>query len=81
VYAQLLRARIYADRAGLAPLDRDAAEFEAARLEEFQRPDGGFWFGRMGGRWLPYVNPVSAGFALQALAMWQGAAAPVAELI
>jgi hypothetical protein len=81
VYAQLLRARIYADRAGLAPLDREAAAFEAARLEEFQRPDGGFWFGRTGERWLPYVNPVSAAFALQALAMWQGAAAPVADLI
>jgi hypothetical protein len=81
VYAQLLRARIYAHRAGVTPLDREAAAFEAARLEEFQRPDGGFWFGRAAGTWLPYVNPVSAAFALQALAMWQGAAASVADLI
>jgi hypothetical protein len=81
VYAQLLRARIYADRAGVMPLDREAATFEAARLEEFQRPDGGFWFGRTGASWSPYVNPVSAAFALQALAMWQGAAATVADLI
>ena len=77
VYAQLLRARIYADRAGVTPLDEEAAAFEAARLAEFARPDGGFWFGRTGSEWLPYVNPVSTAFALQALAMWQGAAASV----
>jgi hypothetical protein len=77
VYAQLLRARLFADWNGVLPLDREAAEFEAAQLAGFQcedpdpRIDGGFWFGRKGREWLPYVNPVSAGFALQALAMWE----------
>ena len=89
VYAQLLRIRLLADRAGAAPLDREAAQWEAGRLAEFQavssdsRVDGGFYFGRRGGTqpggephggaWLPYVNPVSTVFALQALAMWDGA--------
>jgi hypothetical protein len=77
VYAQLLRARLFADWNGVEPLDHDAASFEAAQLAAFQcssedpRIDGGFWFGRKDGAWLPYVNPVSAGFALQALAMWE----------
>jgi hypothetical protein len=77
VYAQLLRARLFADWNGVLPLDREAAAFEAAELAKFQcedpdpRIDGGFWFGRKGREWLPYVNPVSAGFALQALAMWE----------
>ena len=77
VYAQLLRARLFADWNGVLPLDREAAAWEAERLASFQcessdpRIDGGFWFGRRGGEWLPYVNPVSAGFGLQALAMWE----------
>ena len=76
VYAQLLRVRLFADQAGVAPLDREAAAFEAARLAEFQSDDpdpqvcGGFWFGRKGEEMMPFINPVSAGFALQALAMW-----------
>jgi hypothetical protein len=76
VYAQLLRVRLHADCAGAVPLDRAAAEWEAARLAEFQatsadpRIDGGFYFGRKQDAWLPYVNPVSTAFALQALALW-----------
>lgn len=76
VYAQLLRIRLYADWAGVAPLDGDAGRREAAILAEFQiassdpRTDGGFYFGRQGSSWLPYVNPVSSAFALQALALW-----------
>jgi hypothetical protein len=76
VYAQLLRIRLYADWAGVAPLDREAANQEASALAEFQigsgpsRVAGGFYFGRQGGQWLPYINPVSAAFALQALALW-----------
>jgi len=76
VYAQLLRIRIYADWAGVAPLDRAAAEHEATALTEFQaasadpRIDGGFYFGRRAGNWLPYVNPVSTAFAAQTLALW-----------
>jgi hypothetical protein len=64
VVAQLLRMRIYAG---------EAAGQETARLASYQvasedaRTDGGFWFGKKGGVPLPYVNPVSTGFALQAL--------------
>ena len=77
VYAQLLRIRIYADWAGAAPLDRRAAEHESAILAGFQaesddpREDGGFYFGRKAGMYLPYVNPVSTAFGLQALALWE----------
>jgi hypothetical protein len=77
VFAQLLRLRLYADSAGVEPLDRAAARNEAQNLAEFQvssedsRVDGGFYFGRSDGAWLPYVNPVSTAFALQALALWQ----------
>ena len=77
VYAQLLRIRLYADFAGIAPLDREAASFEAAQLAEFQaadadpRIDGGYWFGRAGGAWTPFVNPVSTAFAMQALELWR----------
>ena len=77
VYAQLLRLRALADRAGVAPLDRAAAEFEAGKLEAFQldnsdpRISGGFYFARRGGRLQPHINPVSTAFGLQALAMWR----------
>jgi hypothetical protein len=77
VYAQLLRMRIFADWMGVVPLDREAAEQEAATLADFQaesddpREDGGFYFGRKAGEWLPYVNPVSTAFGLQALALWE----------
>jgi hypothetical protein len=80
VYAQLLRIRLHAGYAGAVPIDRLAAEWEAARLAEFQaasdnpRIDGGFYFGRRQGEWLPYVNPVSTAFAQQALALWEGSA-------
>ena len=84
VYAQLLRLRLYADAAGVEPLDRVAARAEAETLGAFQassedaRLDGGFYFGRAGGGqggvWAPYVNPVSTAFAMQALALWNGGA-------
>jgi hypothetical protein len=73
VYAQLLRVRLYAP----TPLDVEAAAFEAGQLAGFQTasPDprihGGFYFGRMNDQWLPYVNPVSTAFALQALHLWE----------
>ena len=82
VYAQLLRIRLYAEAAGAAPLDREAAQWEAQQLMEFQatssdpRIDGGFYFGRKKGEWLPYVNPVSTAFALQALSMWESKQIP-----
>jgi hypothetical protein len=80
VYAQLLRIRLYADWLGVAPLDRPAAEFEAARLAAFQvadsdardlRMNGGYWFGRQNAVPLPFINPVSAAFACQALELWE----------
>lgn len=39
----------------------------AARVREFQRPDGGYYFGRKAGEWIPHVSPVPTAFALQAL--------------
>lgn len=77
VYAQLLRARLFADRLGLCLLDREAAEYEAAQIVEFQAGGddrttaGGFYFGRKHGEMMPFVNPVSTVFAAQALALWQ----------
>ena len=77
VYAQLLRARLFADASGVEPLDREAAAYEAEQAAAFQlghadpRIRHGFWFGRKGGELLPFVNPVSTAFCLQALDMWQ----------
>lgn len=80
VYAQLLRVRLYADWLGAVPLNRPAAEFEAARLAAFQVAasdprgtpvNGGYWFGRKNAEFLPFVNPVSAAFATQALELWE----------
>jgi hypothetical protein len=79
VYAQLLRLRIYADWLGVLPIDRPAAECEAAQLASFQavdcapgdtRVNGGYWFGRKNAEHLPFINPVSAAFACQALELW-----------
>lgn len=78
VYAQLLRVRLYAEALGVVPLDFAAAEEEADAAAGFQyyTPedpvlDGGFCFGRRAGAMLPYVNPVSTAFAMQALDMWE----------
>jgi hypothetical protein len=80
VYAQLLRMRLYADRVGALPLDVAAAQFEAEKLAGFQATSGGFYFGRKAGAWLPYVNPVSSAFALQALELWDGCRAGTARV-
>jgi hypothetical protein len=85
VYAQLLRVRLYADWLGAVPLDRSAAESEAAQLAAFQaagsdpRIDGGYWFGRGKSGPLPFVNPVSAAFAAQALELWEASRAGGAQ--
>jgi hypothetical protein len=85
VYAQLLRVRLYADWLGAVPLDRPGAEFEAAQLAAFQvadsdpRVNGGYWFGRKGAGPLPFVNPVSAAFAAQALELWEASRAGGAQ--
>ena len=78
VNAQLLRVRLAAHHLGIVPLDEDAAREEAAHAASFQALDstdvrlrGGFWFGRKGDRLLPFSNPVSTAFCLQALALWQ----------
>lgn len=84
VYAQLLRLRLFADAAGVLPLDRSAAAYEAQQAAAYQIPAaasrgdvrlaGGFLFGRKKGleqiEDLPFVNPVSTAFAMQALALW-----------
>jgi hypothetical protein len=76
VSAQLLRVRLIAHHQGAVELDLSAAEEEASRLVAFQavekeqRLDGGFWFGSKGGQILPYSNPVSTAFGMQALKLW-----------
>jgi hypothetical protein len=76
VYAQLLRARLVDVARGVLPLDEIAAAHEAEQAASFQiasddpRVSGGFLFGRKQGAALPFVNPVSTAFCLQALAWW-----------
>jgi hypothetical protein len=76
VYAQLLRARLFAHQLAGAPLDPSEADLCVRRITEFQpehtdpRIAGGYWFGRKGREMLPYVNPVSTAFCLQAVEMW-----------
>lgn len=83
VYGQLLRVRMLAAHRGAVPLDTVAAEEEAAAIATFIRPDGGFWFGRKGGEFLPFSNPVSTAFCMQALTMWEsgGRDLPLGALI
>lgn len=76
VPAQILRARLWADAAGMVPLDQDAAGQEALWAASYQMAgavnvDGGFCFGRRDGQFASFVNPVSTAFCLQALALWQ----------
>lgn len=76
VCAQLLRVRLIAHHLHAVALDEAAAEEEARRASSYQstssdpRLGGGFWFGRKGGEVLPFMNPVSTAFCLQALALW-----------
>jgi hypothetical protein len=76
VYAQLLRARLLGVAHGILPLDESQAAHEAEQAASFQiasddpRVSGGFLFGRKQGNALPFVNPVSTAFCVQALAMW-----------
>jgi hypothetical protein len=77
VNAQLLRVRLVAHRLNALPLDQAAACQEAEHAASFRiasedpRLDGGFWFGRKGSAMLPYANPVSTAFCLQALDLWE----------
>jgi len=77
VNAQLLRVRLIAHHLGLVSLDEAAAQEEASWAASFQALDvadprlrGGFWFGRKGEEPLPFSNPVSTAFCMQALALW-----------
>lgn len=76
VNAQLLRLRLWADAAGIEPIDEAAAAEEALRLAGYQmdgadpRLRGGFNFGSLQGAVSNYANPVSTVFGFQALAMW-----------
>jgi hypothetical protein len=76
VYAQLLRARLVGEALGVLALDETAAAHEAEQAASFQiasddpRVSGGFLFGRKQGAALPFVNPVSTAFCVQALALW-----------
>ncbi len=75
-YAQLLRARIYADAAGILPLDETQAAEEYTVIVSLQdqsgdpRRHGGYAFGTRQGQVLPFANPVSTAFCMQAVAHW-----------
>jgi hypothetical protein len=78
VSAQLLRVRLIAHHLGAVPLDEAAAEEEARCARSFQivnadspKMSGGFCFGKRGVEMLPFVNPVSTAFCLQALELWE----------
>jgi hypothetical protein len=76
VYAQLLRLRLAASALGLQ-LDEASAAEEVGAIREFQmdsdhwRQRGGFAFGRRAGVLMPFVNPASTAFCVQALTMWE----------
>ncbi len=77
VCAQLLRVRLIAHHWKVVDLDERAAAEEAARAAGYQsdsgdvRLSGGYWFGRKRGEILPFMNPVSTAFCLQALELWR----------
>lgn len=77
VRAQVLRLRLYAAALGVVPLDPESARREAARVAAFQfrepdpRVEGAFCFGRRGSRRLPFANPATTTFAVQALEIWR----------
>jgi hypothetical protein len=76
VNAQLLRVRLLASQDAGVPINIEHAREEAERILTFRvvSPDphieGGFAFGRKHGELMPYVNPVSTAFCIQALDMW-----------
>lgn len=70
VNAQLLRARLLGESRGILPLDETAAAHEAEQARRFQTASGGFLFGRKQDDALPFVNPVSTAFCVQALVLW-----------
>ncbi len=77
VYAQLLRLRMLAESRGIVPMDQRLAEAELEALEAMQLDTkeewarGAFAFGRRNGEIIPHANPVSTGFAVQAMTWWR----------
>ena len=77
VCAQLLRVRLIAHYLEAVPLEEAAAREEARRAAAYQsshsdpRLRGGFWFGQRRGEILPFMNPVSTAFCMQALELWR----------
>jgi hypothetical protein len=79
VAAQILRVRLIAHHQGALPLDEEAAREEAAHAASLQSGPGenrvqlrgGFYFGKRQGALLPFSNPVSTAFCLQALELWR----------
>lgn len=77
VCAQLLRVRLLADALGAVALDVVAAGEEAALCAAHQRfggppmTDGGYGFGTRDGVPLPFMNPVSTAFCMQAMQWWR----------
>jgi len=75
-YAQLLRLRLFAEAAGVLPLDRAAAREEFDHITAWQDASddihrfGGYAFGTRQGVTLPFANPVSTAFCTQASAYW-----------
>jgi len=76
VCAKLLRVRLIAHHLGVQALDEMTACEEAERVRSYQAASsdpgihGGFWFGQRAGQILPFVNPASTAFCLQALELW-----------
>jgi hypothetical protein len=75
-FAQLLRARLFAEAAGIMPLQIKEAREEYETMAGCQdqsddpRRRGGYAFGTRNGEPLPFANPVSTAFCLQASAYW-----------
>jgi hypothetical protein len=76
VCAQVLRVRLLAAHLGAVELDSSAAAYEAAHCVSHQRfggppmIDGGYGFGTRNGAPLPFMNPVSTAFCMQAAQWW-----------
>ena len=75
-YAQLLRVRLFAEAAGVLPLDSSQAREEHEAILALQdhsgdlRLMGGYAFGSRAGQAMPFANPVSTAFCMQASAYW-----------
>jgi hypothetical protein len=81
VYAQLLRASLFAD-AKLCVADKLAGfQVTSDDPRADRHTEGGFWFGRRDGKISPQVNPVSTVFAMQALQMLTDGGTPCRKML